>query len=123
MLPKAIRKFVIALTSLAFLGGATVQAAPPSMASTVTPKQMTSIPTHDCADMAADNTAAPMQVPCQGMTPECLKSMSCLGLLSLPVQPALISSPIHYERIAFWSEDEVPMGLAVEPLLFPPIPA
>ena len=122
MLSRVTRRFVIALTSLAFLAGSALQAAPPSMASIAVSDQTTSIPVSDCAEMAADTTSAPvpMKMPCQGMTPECVKAMGCIGLLALPLHSAQVGSPICYGRVIFSSRHEVSQSLGIEPLLFPP---
>jgi len=122
---KFLHRLVIALTSLAFVASATLQIAPPVMALSVAQAPQTSVPIHDCPDMVGGKPAAPvpMDMPCQRMTPECLKAMGCVGFLVLPQYSAQVASPVRYGRVAFSSRREVYKDLGVEPLPLPPRPA
>lgn len=122
---KFLHRFVIVLTSLAFMAGATLQIVPPVMASAVAQATQALVPIHDCSDMVGGKAAAPIpiEMPCPGMTSECMKAMGCVGLFALPLHITQIESPIIYDFVIVPILYEIPLGRGVEPPLFPPRPA
>jgi len=110
---------MLLLVGLAFLGGTTVQALPPSSMA-VMAKASVSMP--GCAEMAgmAQDTGVPPASPHKGITPDCVKLMQCLGIPDLPVQARLNAAPVAYAAVAYWSPSRPLGGLSPEPTPFPP---
>ncbi len=99
------------LVALAFVGGATMQAMPP------TDVAHAAVP--GCAEMAmSHDTDAPGSS--KGMTPDCVKSMQCLGIPTSPTRMSMIEAPISYGPVAYWSIDRPLNGVSVAPLPSPP---
>src|SRR5579871_1181174 len=101
-----LRRLIVVLTAAAFLGGATVQAMPPS-GHGAAPAADTSIAADDCASMAMHLTHTremPQPMPCKGVTPDCIKATGCIGLPSLPTPVGQVAEPIEYGRITYVSE-------------------
>ncbi len=115
----SLRCLVLLIAGLAFLGGATVQALPPS---SLALSSMMGAPMPGCAD-AAMMPDADGSVPRHGITPDCVKLMQCLGIPALPEQARLVEARIRYATILYWTPDSVLGGLSPEPLPFPPRPA
>lgn len=103
------------LLGLAFLGGTTVQALPPSGVSQ--PARADS-PMPSCTDKAMAQQDAP--APVKGITPDCVKLTKCLGIPFSPGPAAMASAPIAYAAAAYWSSNPLPGGLSPTPLPFPP---
>jgi hypothetical protein len=82
---KLLYQLWVLLTVLAFLGGTTLQAMPltglPEIS--VKPATMTAdMPCDQMNGMAAANSSSD-HTPCKGITPDCIKRMGCIGVLSL----------------------------------------
>ena len=94
------------LVALAFVGGATVQAMPPTdVAHAAMP---------GCAEIAmSHDTDAPGSA--KGLTPDCVKSMQCLGIPSSLTRTSMIEAPISYGPVAYWSVDRPLNGVSVVP--------
>lgn len=103
------------LLGLAFVGGTTAQALPPSGASQ--PMRVAS-PMPSCTDEAMTQTDAP--APYKGITPDCMKLKKCLGIPFSPGPAAMASAPIAYAAATYWSRVPLPGGLSPTPLPFPP---
>jgi hypothetical protein len=120
-----LRRSLIALTGLAFLIGAAVQAMPPAefMASACMGAAKTA--TGDCcANMAMKDHATPAamkQVPCKGISLDCAKQVGCISSPALPAPSTVLGSPTAYGRVAYWSPPASRAGLSIKPDLFPPI--
>ena len=113
---RPIRYLVLVLVGLAFLGGTTVQAMPPSGMAGM---GMASTPMPGCMDAAmAHDTGAPTSH--QGITPDCLKMTQCLGVPAMPVQARLAAAPVAYAAVAYWSPYHRLSGRSPEPTPFPP---
>ncbi|WP_156473849.1 MULTISPECIES: hypothetical protein [Acetobacteraceae] len=111
-----LRRLVFVIVGLAFMGAATVQAMPPQNA-----EQATSLDAAmPCCDGSVSMHPAGTTAPFKGMTPECLKTMQCLGVPDRPTQAAAIGSPVRYSMIAYSLAERVPVGRSPEPLSFPP---
>ncbi len=116
MWKRSLRWLVLVLVGLAFLGGTTVQAMPPSsVAAVATASNL--MP--GCTEMPMaheKNTPAPHK----GITPDCVKLMQCLGTPDRPVEAWLNEAPVTYAAVAYWSTDCRLSGLSYPPSPFPP---
>jgi hypothetical protein len=125
MLVRLLRRAVALLTALAFLGGATVQAMPPSHPLSA-PGLDTGAALADCGHMAmppAQPAGSTKPMPCDPVTPDCLKAMGCIGFPSLPTPAGHVPEPVEYGRVAYSSAPMLGDGLTIEPNLLPPIAA
>jgi hypothetical protein len=120
-----LRRLLIALTGLAFLVGAAVQAMPPAafMASAGMGAAQTT--TGDCcAKMAMKDDATPAamkQVPCKGISLDCAKEFGCISSPALPAPSTALGTPTVYVRVAYWPPAVSGAGLSIKPGRFPPI--
>ena len=120
-----LRRLLIALTGVAFLVGAAVQAVPRAafMASAGMGAAQTA--TGDCcAKMAMGDhaTPAPMkQVPCKGISLDCANQSGCISSPALPTPSIALGFPTDYGRAAYWPPLSSRAGVSVKPDLFPPI--
>ncbi len=116
MWKRSLRWLILVLVGLAFLGGTTVQAMPPSSVAAVATADN---PMPGCAEMPmAQETNAP--VPHKGITPDCVKLMQCLGTPDRVVKTWLNEAPVTYAAVAYWSTDHPLTGLSHPPSPFPP---
>lgn len=125
MLIGVLRRVAAVLTGLAFLGGAVVQALPPSdPAAMAAPAAAVAMVDCDSMAMAPDrDPGAPQPMPCKGVTPDCLKSMNCIGLPNLPTLVVQVAGPVAYGHVAYWLAPAAGDGVSIEPDLLPPIAA
>lgn len=121
MLWRLLRWLVLVLVGLAFLGGTTIQALPPSNMAVMGKASATPMP--GCAKMAssmAQDTDTPTPVsPHKGITPDCVKLTQCLGVPDLPMQPQLAQATVAYVAIAYWRPVHLLDGLSPVPAPFP----
>ena len=114
-----LRRLLIAITIFAFVGGMTLQAMPPSIASD---KSAPLSIAKDCARMALPHDMGRSHaVPCKGVDPECVKQNGCLGTASLPLRPPGPPILFTYGRVAYWAPPAIFAGRSVKPDLYPPI--
>ena len=120
MLRRPLRLLVLVLVGLAFLGGTTLQALPPSSMAAMAEASVAAMP--DCAEMAgmAQDTGVPAAPMHKGITPDCVKMTQCLGVPDLPVQPRLAQAAVTYVAVAYWSPDRRMAGRSPSPTPFPP---
>jgi len=120
-----LRRLLIILTGLAFLGGAAVQAIPTACFMAPASMDAANTATGDCcANMAMEDHAAPApmkQVPCKGISLDCANQPGCISSSALPAPLIALGSPTAYGRAAYWPPLASRAGLSVEPALFPPI--
>lgn len=117
MLRQSPRWLVLLLVGLAFLGGTTLQALPPSSMA-VTARASTPMP--GCTGMAGMTQDTDSQASHKGITPDCVKLMQCLGTPDLPTQVRLADAPVTYSPVVYWSPSRIPGGLSPEPAAIPP---
>lgn len=127
MLIATLRRIAAVFTVLSFVGGATVQALPPSDLLSA-PSNGTMAGMADCEHMAMatqpeQQSGSTLPLPCKGMTPDCLKWMGCIGFPSLPASAGEIGVRVEHGRIDYWSAAPMSAGVSVEPDLLPPIAA
>ena len=120
-----LRRLLIALTGLAFLVGAAVQAMPPAEFMASPCMGATKTATGDCCAniMMKDHaTPAPMkQVPCKGISLDCANQPGCISSPALLAPSIALGSPTVYGRVAYWPPPASRAGLSIKPGLFPPI--
>lgn len=113
MRSRVTRWFVSILVVLALIGGTTVQAMPPAdVAHAATP---------DCAEMAMGH-GADASSPSKGMTPDCMKSMQCLGIADRARWTSMVEAPVSYGPVVYWSVDNRLNGVSIPPPASPPRP-
>ncbi|BCI69101.1 hypothetical protein [Acetobacter aceti] len=111
-----LRRLVLVVVGLAFMGATTVQAMPQQNV-----EQTTSLDASmPCCDGPVSMHPAGTTAPCKGMTPECLKVMQCLGVPDRPTQAAAIGRPVRYSVITYSVAQRIAVGRSPEPLSFPP---
>ena len=124
VIARILRGLLVAVTILAFLGGTTVQAMPLLTASGVPAgiAAKAGVPCGHMAGMGQSGSAIPgHDIPCKGITSDCVKQMGCIGVPSLPIRADVIAMPVSYVTITYWSPQPTLGGLSLEPDLFPPI--
>ena len=115
-----LRKLLAVLTAIAFLGVAAVQAMP--HAGMAMPGSAAG-PMDDCTHMGMAGTPpqTPMkQMPCKGITPDCIDQMGCVAPTALPMPSITLLSPIEHAHTAYWSQPSLRDGLTTKPELLPP---
>ncbi len=60
------------------------------------------------------------QVPCKGMTSDCIKQMGCVAVTALPAHFLSHESIVQYSAIEYWSSMSELAGLDHEPEPLPP---
>jgi hypothetical protein len=124
MLAIFLRRAVLVLTGLAFIGGATVQAMPPSDLMGIATTQLAMSTDGDCPGMKMDAQPTPAKTtPCKTVELDCVKSMGCIGSPTIPGRSDALAAPVQYARVAYWSTLSLQAGCSIEPDLFPPITA
>lgn len=113
-----LRRFLIGLIILPFLGGLTLQAMPASKAADT----LAAVPAMDCIHMTmpGQGSAAGKSVPCETNNADCLKQMVCFGPLALPTRSGE-HLPVTYLLVTYWSPDSSGTGRLLAPEPFPPI--
>ncbi|MBN9563510.1 MAG: hypothetical protein J0H14_22720 [Alphaproteobacteria bacterium] len=121
-----LRQMVVALILLGLASGTMVYAMPSTM------DQVGSMTTHGqnigtpCGKMSAtllaDGTASKGKMPCNTITPDCVKQMACLQTAALPERAKLMGSAAFAEVI-YLTGTRLPTGLTLEPELSPPLAA
>jgi hypothetical protein len=120
MLLALLHRLIVAVTLLAFVGGMTLQLMPPKAAFAAAKTTATQ---SDCQDMAMPPPlAVPSHtMPCNGIDPECVKQMGCLGTPSLPLRLGADFVSLTYATIAYWLPATCGDGRSIKPELLPPI--
>ena len=118
MLVAMLRRFVVVVTALAFLGGATVQAMPLSNPAGVPASPQTTAAMDDCPYMAMHESDKP--APCK-TTSDCIKQMGCIGSPNLPERIGVVAAPVEYGVIAYCPTAAAHQGRSIEPEPYPPI--
>jgi hypothetical protein len=117
-----LHRLLLAITSLAFLGGASLQAMPVgethAMAAASTAMQ-TGMPCEHMAAKKAAPVSAPV-LPCKGITADCIKQMGCIGVPDLPRADTL-ATPIAYASVGYRALQQSSAGVSHKPAVFPPI--
>jgi hypothetical protein len=109
-----LRRFAIFCLILALVIGLTGQVAFMPMAMAVPPDQ--------ASDMSPAAPCSGSDMPCKGMMPACMDSMSCTFTVVLPM-PMAPPTALQWSRVSYATLSATLNGRSIEPDLFPPIPA
>ena len=115
---KILRRALVLVTILAFVGGMTIQAMP-SAAALVFPTS--SLADAACPNMATHDPGTQKPAPARGMDADCVKQMGCLGVASLPIRPGEPAAPVTYSKVTYSVRSTPRDGASVKPELLPPI--
>lgn len=122
-----LRSLVIALVVLGMSASAMAYAMPKAMGQTVMaagPGQDVGAP---CGMMAAMHDAAgkagKSEMPCNTITPDCVKMMVCLQTAALPEHCNLEVGPVTFVTVTYRVSASLRTGLTLEPELSPPLAA
>jgi hypothetical protein len=118
----AFRHMLVALIVITFFGGA-VQATPTLQSADAAGASAMAV------DMPCDHMAS-MQgvmkdangrnIPCTGLTPECVKQMGCITIPAVAERFASNVVSVSYTRVVYWSPASDAVGLSRKPDLLPP---
>src|SRR5947209_4179175 len=113
-----LRRLLVALTVVAFVGGMTLQASPSAAALGLPGNSQADM---GCPQMATHQPAEQKPIPNRGMDSDCVKQMGCLGTPSLPTRSDEPAVPVTFSRIIYSLASRRQAGSSVEPELLPPI--
>ncbi len=122
-----LRSLVIALVVLGMSASAMAYAMPKAMDQTL----MASGPGQDagapCGMMGAMHgnvgKAGKSEMPCNTITPDCVKMMVCLQTAALPEHGRLEGGPVTFVAVTYRVSASLRTGLTLEPELSPPLAA
>jgi hypothetical protein len=119
---KALHRLILALTALAFLSGASLQAMPVDGTAVQTADHARMVQADmPCASMGGMKTSHSSSAPCKGgITVDCIKQMGCIGIPDLP-QAGTLATPVAYTVVSYRLHHQTGGGLSLKPDLFPPI--
>jgi hypothetical protein len=79
------------------------------------------VPCDQMADMQGTTMAPERQdMPCKGLTPECVKQMGCVTIPAVAERFVFNSVNVSYTRVVYWSLASDAEGLSSKPDLLPP---
>ena len=113
----ALRLLLVLLTLFGLVGQTAVYAMAPIAAPAVSTIELAA-PSDDCAGMAMSDSD---EMPCKGMTLDCIAKMGCLTPPVVAPAAGLATHPVIYERVAYSAPRETMAGVTVQPEIFPPI--
>ena len=113
-----LRRLLVALTIIPFVGGMTLQATPSAAALGLVGSSHVDT---GCPNMAAHLPAEQQPMPTRGTGADCMKQMGCLGTPSLPARSGEATVPFTYSRVTYSLPSTTRVGGSVEPELLPPI--
>lgn len=114
---RALRLLLVLLTLFGLVGQTAVYAMAPLAAPAVRTLEVAA-PSDDCAGMAVGDSD---EMPCNGMTLDCIAKMGCLTPPVVAPTAGLATHPVIYERVAYSALRETMAGVTVQPEIFPPI--
>ena len=112
-----LRQFLLALVAFAIVGGTTAQLARP--AQHIVPMTMAGMPCDMMMPTAGAGHGKPM-MPCNGMTPDCVKQMCCVVDTALPVRLAGHEINVRSNTVDYWTVRSKWAELVREPEHLPP---
>ncbi len=119
-----LRSLVIALVVLGMSASAMAYAMPIAMGQTIMaagPGQDAGAP---CGMMAAmHGKAGKSEMPCNTITPDCVKMTVCLQTVALPEHGRLEVGPVTFVAVTYGVSASLRTGLTLEPELSPPLAA
>lgn len=115
---RLLHRLLVALTAFAFFGGGILQAMPVENGQGSHTMQV-GMPCDQMTGMMQSPKSG-TEMPCKGITPECIKQMGCIGFPSLPATHQL-STSVTYAVVSYHLLQQSVQGVSPEPDLFPPI--
>ena len=112
-----LRLLLVVLTLFGLVGQTAVYAMAPLAAPAVSTIELAA-PSDDCAGMAMDNGD---EMPCKGMTLDCIAKMGCVTPPVLAPSADLSSHEVAYTAAAYDTRLATFVGLTIPPDNFPPI--
>lgn len=112
-----LRLLLVLLTLFGLIGQTAVYAMPPIAAPAVSMIEVAA-PSDDCAGMAMGDGD---EMPCKGVTLDCIAKMGCVAPPVLAPSADLSSHAVAYTAAAYDTRLTTFVGLTIPPDLFPPI--
>lgn len=112
-----LRLLLVVFTLFGLVGQTAVYAMAPLAAPAVSTIEVAA-PSSDCAGM---QMADGEDMPCAGVTLDCIAKMGCIAPPALAPAAELSSRPVTYGTVAYAISPETAAGLTVSPEVFPPI--
>ena len=119
----ALSRLMNVLAIVAFVVAMSVQAIPSAEALGLSGSdEMTQADEH-CPRMAVEHPdrGIPIQKPCKGIMPDCVKQMGCIGSPTLAPRNAALQRSVSYSVVVYAAPDETGPQRSVKPDLVPPI--
>jgi hypothetical protein len=124
-----IRSLVVVLALAGFVGQTSARAMPMPMTDAVATADQPAPAMMDCAEMpgmpdVAETPAdkSPIQVPCKGMTADCIGKMGCAAVAMTPPASFGVSASVTYKTVTFADLDQMRQGVTAPRLYHPPKP-
>src|SRR5205085_337659 len=112
-----LRRALVLVTLLAFVGGMTLQAMPSAAALGLPVSSQAAA----CPHMETHNPGTQKPAPSRGVDADCVKQMGCLGIANLPIRPGEPAAPVTYSKVIYSVPSTPRDGASVKPELLPPI--
>src|SRR4051812_14288964 len=96
-MPRIFRRVLVLVTTIAFVGGMTLQAMPSAAALGLPVSSQAAA----CPHMATHDPGTQQPLPTRGMDADCVKQMGCLGMASLPIRPGDPAAPVTYSKVIY----------------------
>lgn len=112
-----LRQFVLVLSALAFIGGASSKIA--SSAEYAAPAMHAGAPCGMSAWHVSKSHEAPAP-PCKGMTADCMKQMGCVADAALPAPTTTADIAARFSLVGYWSAGRHFAGFVRPPEALPP---
>jgi hypothetical protein len=111
-----LRQFFLVLIAFAVIGGQSSQLA--RSAETMTTMAAAGMP----CDMMMPHRAADHdnQMPCKGLTPDCIKQMGCIVDAALPARFVAVTPAVHSGEVAYWPARSSLADFVRDPEALPP---
>jgi len=113
-----LRRLLVALTIVAFVGGMTIQVTPSVAALGLLGSSHVD---SGCPHMTMHPSAEQKPMPTRGMDTGCVKQMGCVGTPTLPVRSGETAVPYAYSLVRYSLPSTQRAGGTVKPEPLPPI--
>ena len=114
---KLAHRIMVALITLAVVGGTPVQRARSSLYAA--PVTMAGMPCDMTMSPADPGHGEPM-APCKGLTPHCIKQMGCVAEVGLPIRLTGIGTAERFSTVNYWFAWSAMDGMDRTPEPIPP---
>ncbi len=119
-----LRRLVIALVVIGLSAGSMAYTMPAAMGQTIVaadPGQDVGIPCGMIAAMHGSDGKATGEMPCNTITPDCVKKMVCLQTAALPEGGNVYVGPVTFATVSYRVIEFLRTGLTLAPELSPPL--